>query len=393
MLPQLKSTRALRTAEFLVFASIAAVIAIPIYIILARGNLFEVLREYYGVLILAIFTAIFPLWYLTLFGNTPFERLRRNRYGESAGLVSESPISQAIRRTPEWVVFAIIALIVAARSIVGFIIEYRDWLQILKFFYLDILFAIVIAIFPFLHMLTFGITIRQRIAQRRVHPIIREPLGLGGELSKGIDATSSKSAGDGAEPRADAVLQSYLVKSREIADGLYTRAGVYLILGVLIAFSGLFFFYTQTAKTLPSQVGQAGPPAQPTQKAEASATSAAMGVLASRVADLLPRFGILFFIEFVAFFFLRQYRGAMDEFRYFEAVKRYREETFALICLLREAGSVDTAKLIDSKVLFSSVAGVSPPPASGLLEAGSLSKEEISILEKVVGAISARKAG
>ena len=34
-----------------------------------------------------------------------------------------------------------------------------------------------------------------------------------------------------------------------------------------------------------------------------------------RALVLLPCFGILFFIEFVAFFFLRQYRSAMDEFR------------------------------------------------------------------------------
>jgi hypothetical protein len=48
----------------------------------------------------------------------------------------------------------------------------------------------------------------------------------------------------------------------------------------------------------------------------------------------LPRFGILFFIETIAFFFLRQYRTAMDEYRYFEAIKRKREENFVLLCLL-----------------------------------------------------------
>ena len=41
---------------------------------------------------------------------------------------------------------------------------------------------------------------------------------------------------------------------------------------------------------------------------------------------LLPGFGILFFIEFVAFFFLRQYRSAMDEFPVYDAIRRNREE-------------------------------------------------------------------
>ncbi len=45
-----------------------------------------------------------------------------------------------------------------------------------------------------------------------------------------------------------------------------------------------------------------------------------------RALVLLPGFGILFFIEFVAFFFLRQYRSALDEFRYYDAIRRNREE-------------------------------------------------------------------
>ena len=54
---------------------------------------------------------------------------------------------------------------------------------------------------------------------------------------------------------------------------------------------------------------------------------------------LAPRFGILFFIELIAFFFLRQYKAAMEEFRYYEAIKRQREETLALVAMLKRRKS------------------------------------------------------
>ena len=44
----------------------------------------------------------------------------------------------------------------------------------------------------------------------------------------------------------------------------------------------------------------------------------------------IPRFGVLFFIEFIAFYFLKQYRLNMEDYRYYESVIRNMEESLFL---------------------------------------------------------------
>jgi hypothetical protein len=113
------------------------------------------------------------------------------------------------------------------------------------------------------------------------------------------------------------------VTSGIIADRIYSRSGVYLLIGVLIAFSGLTFFYLQTLPLAPGKD------------------------LYAVLVALLPRFGVLFFIELIAFFFLRQYRAAMDEFRYFEAIKRSREDNVAIVALAKSESAIDILKVIE----------------------------------------------
>ena len=45
---------------------------------------------------------------------------------------------------------------------------------------------------------------------------------------------------------SDPLLASLADESKRLSTALYTRSGVYLIIGVLVAFSGLGFFYLQT---------------------------------------------------------------------------------------------------------------------------------------------------
>ncbi|EHQ29700.1 hypothetical protein [Mucilaginibacter paludis] len=104
-------------------------------------------------------------------------------------------------------------------------------------------------------------------------------------------------------------------ESARIAEKLFSRSGIYLMIGCIIAFSGVFIFYnsglaaSDNTKTAPANIGQ-------------------------ELLGLLPRFGSLFFIEFIAIFFLKQYRIVLEEYRYYELAKRRRQEdydTFALI--------------------------------------------------------------
>lgn len=58
--------------------------------------------------------------------------------------------------------------------------------------------------------------------------------------------------------------------------------------------------------------------------------------LTSRLLQILPRFGVLFFIEYIAFFFLKQYRILMEGYRYYEAIKRERQDILSVYLLIKE---------------------------------------------------------
>lgn len=132
-----------------------------------------------------------------------------------------------------------------------------------------------------------------------------------------------------------------------------------------MAFSGLVFFYTQTA---------------------ALNVSTDVGNL---LLLLAPKFGILFFIEFVAFFFLRQYRSAMDEFRYYESIARRREEVRALIMLSAESQQkIELMELIKNDSYFSKVSALEKDQSTEILEARKLEKGELELLEKVVDTLA-----
>lgn len=55
----------------------------------------------------------------------------------------------------------------------------------------------------------------------------------------------------------------------------------------------------------------------------------------------LPKFGIFFFVEYVAFFFLKQYRILQEEYRYYEAVKRERQHNMLILKLIKESSKTE----------------------------------------------------
>jgi hypothetical protein len=311
------------------------------------------------------------------------------------------------RRLPELTVWIVIGVVVAGRFLIWWA-EGGNVLKTLSEYYIELLFALLLCIFPFLFELTFGLlpfeyvrlTRRARRlleSQRDASPT--EPLQTSTSQSSADAPQNDGSQGlDNLIPRTASLVEralgSYAEASGRIANGLYTRAGIYLIVGVLIAFSGLFFFYVQTnamqqqeLKRQELNLAIATKAAAPKVGADESAGT----LLLSRVAELAPRFGILFFIEFVAFFFLRQYRSAMDEFRYFEAVKRCREEVFALILLSKEVSTIDLAKVVESGRFFSSAGKLAAGETTELIETRKLTKDEMALFEQIVTLISSSK--
>ncbi|REG58937.1 hypothetical protein B0G80_1662 [Paraburkholderia sp. BL6669N2] len=180
------------------------------------------------------------------------------------------------------------------------------------------------------------------------------------------------SASELSEASAIKLFAYYSFSSRRLSQSIYARAGVYLLVGVGVAFSGLFFFYTLTSDL---------PPGFAEQKS-----------IEQDMAFAIPRIGILFFIELIAFFFLRQYRSAMDEFRYYEAVKRNREETLALINIISANGaSLDAMELVKNNSFFSRVGGLEKGASTEIIESRKLEKNELDLMEKVVELIAKSK--
>lgn len=156
--------------------------------------------------------------------------------------------------------------------------------------------------------------------------------------------------------QAALVRESYI-----ISEKIYSRAGAYLFLGCSIAFTGIAVFSTflvdNTEKntiekrfdinalnamstlntsrdTLSKPVVKALRQAIINQimnndSAQSKSDYVYFGV---KVIDYLPRFGALLLVEFVAFFFLKQYRVMLEEYRYYESLKRKRQDdlSFAL---------------------------------------------------------------
>lgn len=240
-----------------------------------------------------------------------------------------------------------------------------DLSDILQNRYLDLLVGVLVGFFPLLFYQVMGkfpfeFVRWRRASHERIDPkegdhslVVRE---------KGLDIENSTH-------QVDAIQLARVLadSSRELAEKIFARSGIYLIVGVLVAFSGLAFFYAQTP--------------QKEMKWD------------SLLLALAPRFGILFFIELVAFFFLRQYRAAMDEFRYFESIKRKREENMLMLALSKPSGSgVNLLQLLEMWDLSSTPRHLSTGETTEVLETRKLTKDEISLFEKMLDSISAVRA-
>jgi hypothetical protein len=195
-------------------------------------------------------------------------------------------------------------------------------------------------------------------------------------------------------------LKNMADASSKIAEKIYTRAGVYLLVGVLIAFSGLGFFYVQSQATLNASEDYnrkleaykalgGEPPSAPKPEVHTP-----MENLTSLAPGLIGRVGVLFFIELVAFFFLRQYRAAMDEYRYFEAIKRRREENRALVTmfLAGKGDKIDFFTFIEKCSLYSDVPKLAAGETTEMLETRKLTKDEAALFEKMIDVVIKAKS-
>jgi hypothetical protein len=170
----------------------------------------------------------------------------------------------------------------------------------------------------------------------------------------------------GADPRE--LLALYAERTSQLAQKIYNRAGVYLLVGVIISFVGLGFFWVRS-RDMPTKVDYV-----------------------EHFLNLMPGFGILFFIEFVAFFFLRQYRAAMDEFRHFDAIRRSREENLIIPKMFAEnPNQVSTKDVLTVMNIYSTAGKLGKDETTEMLEARRMQRDESLVFEKLIDAVGALK--
>lgn len=106
------------------------------------------------------------------------------------------------------------------------------------------------------------------------------------------------------------IIDDCILESSKISERIYNNSKTYLFVGLTVAILGVSFFIFY---------GLTNDSNNPSRE------------LLERALDYLPRVGALFFIEFIAFFFLKQYRILLEEYRYYESIKRDRQHKKLII--------------------------------------------------------------
>lgn len=242
-------------------------------------------------------------------------------------------------------------------------------------FYFDVLAGIALGIFPIVYFLIFSkLPIESLREKRKNDKYIKhiktieeiEALSEGDNVSEAYETDFEKIIKN---IDSKLLMEQHSEASKSLSEKIYNRSGVYLLIGVLIAFMGMIFFYTQTI-FLKEVVN-----------------------INTLLFLMLPKSGVLIFIELIAFFFLKQYRASMEEFRYYEEIKRIREDNLAIVLLANElkADKVDFKTLVEKCNFGKRVGILSKGETTEHVESKKLEKDELEILDKIIGIINKSK--
>lgn len=171
------------------------------------------------------------------------------------------------------------------------------------------------------------------------------------------------------QPDIEKQLIDNISESKKNAEKLFSRSSNCLLVGCVISILGVFVFYL-----LNMQASQ-------------EATD-----LTSRLLQILPRFGILFFIEYIAFFFLKQYRILMEEYRYYEAIKRERQDILSVYLLIKEYNDKPEIQKTIIDYIDKHSAKVPYITGSHKIKTEKLVYDDLDLLSKVTSLVQAVKS-
>ncbi|NOQ75615.1 MAG: hypothetical protein GQ574_26645 [Crocinitomix sp.] len=156
--------------------------------------------------------------------------------------------------------------------------------------------------------------------------------------------------------------------SGRLSRKMYGRSSAYLFIGSFIAILGIVYFSFQSVSILQNTPRNF-----------------------ELIIQFLPRFGALFFVEFVAFFFLKQYRITMDDFKYYESIKRQRESNLIILKLQSESmfdnDQEKLQTLIKNLSLFNNPNLLKNSETTESIENRKFSNEELNVMSNIISQI------
>jgi len=267
--------------------------------------------------------------------------------------------------------FAIIIQAYYRGLLIGYYMK-GDFISFVGTYSLESMVGFLICIFPILVRLIFGELpfelIRNLIRKPRNNFEIKSDKNVSIENLQILRGGKKElSIGDEVEEEPN-VLLTQIKEATQISEKIYTRSGVYLLVGCLIAFVGVFIFYSPYLNQ--------------------NLTTVTTDTL-TRFMDFLPRIGALLFVEFVAFFFLKQYRIMMEEYRYYEAIKRKKQNNYLIVNLIEKySDQEEVLKQILDKCSFDELnRKIGKEDSAEILEVQKLGNQEFNLIEKVMDLI------
>jgi hypothetical protein len=205
---------------------------------------------------------------------------------------------------------------------------------------------------------------------------------------------------------------TYIEESRLISNRIFTRAGAYLMAGCVIAFIGLGYL---NFSLIGNQASSSRDNYEPINlvdkpnsnardsltkpninpaKSDIKANQGALTEVEERLLNYLPRFGTLLLIEFIAFFFLKQYRITSEEYRYYEAIKRKRQDNFVLLNIIKDnKDSPEVTKLLQELFVENlSSHKLSKDETTQVLETQKILNQEMDFFGKLTDLVKAVKS-
>lgn len=293
-------------------------------------------------------------------------------------------IRKSFYRLTEVYLWILFGLLISLRFVI--VANHQNLEFAFREYFWDIIIAVFVTIFPFLHLLIFSEYPLERIRNNRVSrkagktdvytvqntTVVRER-----PVNESESHESAQVEGMFIEQRELGMVFNYAKAADYHARKIYNRSGAYLLIGCLIAFAGVLYFGFATAYLHPSGISDK-------EKFDFSKIF---------LESYLPRIGTLIFVETIAFFFLKQYRITMEDFRYYEAIKRQRENQYVTLQLLKsyedKPDLID--KVIDKCAFNENPNRLNKEDTTQFLEAAKLASQEGDIIDKLVEIIKVAK--